>query len=274
MTSRLHDLISVRIGEYALGYGSPEERRETEEHVQTCSECARELNELRLVMEGLARGHGTTPPAALKQRVLAQLAREPQDGPVTVHQAAVTSAPETVRRHGWSGLWLAAAAALLLVVGATSYRSLERENRMAVELGRVAGELTDLQQRLSDNAEQADMVLSILTAGDMHRIELSSGGGTQTSAARAYWSPTRGLLVAADNLPVPPAGRVYQVWLIGSSGSPVSAGLLGSRTAGRGLLIAPPPGGISGGPVTVAVTDEPPGGLSAPTGTKHLIGSL
>ena len=154
------------------------------------------------------------------------------------------------------------------------YLSLERQNRITSELTRVAGEITDLQQRLDDNARQADMVLSILTAGDMRRIELSGAAGPQAPAARAYWSPTRGLLVAADNLPVPPPGRVYQVWLIGSSGGPVSAGLLGSSGGGRGMLIAPPPGGIAAGPVTVAVTDEPPGGLSAPTGGKHLIGSL
>ena len=103
----------------------------------------------------------------------------------------------------------------------------------------------------------------------MQRIELTGSA----SGARAYWSATRGLLVAADQLPVPPPGRVYQVWLIGG-GAPVSAGMLGTPRTGRGMLIAPPPGGIPSGPVTVAVTDEPPGGLPAPTGAKHLVGSI
>ena len=55
---------------------------------------------------------------------------------------------------------------------------------------------------------------------------------------------------------------------------PVSAGLLGEQGSGRGMLIAPPPAGLVPGSVTVAVTDEPPGGLSAPTGDIRLAGSI
>lgn len=271
MTHR-HDVISARLSDYALGYLPAEERREVEEHVRDCTGCAQEVRELLLVMEGLARApEAVVPPPALKQRVLAQLARAPQDPPSATPRAT----PSDTRHSGRSGLWLAAAAALLLVAGGALFVSHGRERRLASELERVAGDVVELQGRLNDYAAQADMALAILTAGDMRRIDLAGGDGTQPSAstARAYWSPTRGLLVAADRLPVPPPGRVYQVWLIGG-GAPVSAGLLGSPTSGRGMLIAPPPQGIAAGPVTVAVTDEPPGGLSAPTGAKHLVGSL
>ena len=271
MTMDRHDMISASLSEYALGSLALAERREVEEHVLECPDCAQELRELMLVMEGLARApESAIPPPDLKQRVLAQLAREPQDAPVP---KVGSVQPQAQTRAGWSGGWLALAAAVIIAVGGALFVSQERERRMASELERVAGEITELQGRLNDYAAQADMAVSILTASDMRRIELAGGDGRQPSAARAYWSPTRGLLVAADRLPVPPPGRVYQVWLIGG-GPPVSAGLLGSPTSGRGMLIAPPPGGITGGPVTIAVTDEPPGGLSAPTGGKHLIGSL
>lgn len=271
MTMHGHDVIAARLGEYALGYLTPEERREVEAHVRECTECAVELQELGLVMEGLARApEPAVPSPALKGRVLARLANEPQDL-LPVAAGPIGAVPS--RRAGWSGAWLAAAAAVILAVGGALFVSHDRERRLATELGRLAGDITDLQARLDSSAAQADMALSILTATDMRRIELTGGSGGQASLARAYWSPTRGLLVAADRLPVPPPGRVYQVWLIGG-GAPVSAGLLGSPTSGRGMLIAPPPGGISSGPVTVAVTDEPPGGLSAPTGAQHLLGSL
>jgi anti-sigma-K factor RskA len=68
--------------------------------------------------------------------------------------------------------------------------------------------------------------------------------------------------------------RIYQVWLIGSGQQPLSAGLLGAQGAARGMLIAPPPAGLALGAVTVAVTDEPPGGLAAPTGSMSLVGSI
>jgi hypothetical protein len=63
------------------------------------------------------------------------------------------------------------------------------------------------------------------------------------------------------------------VWIINGK-SPISAGLLGAPTGGRGMLIVPPPSGAITGPVTIAVTDEPPGGLPAPSGGMHLVGSL
>ncbi|HYJ94323.1 MAG TPA: anti-sigma factor, partial [Vicinamibacterales bacterium] len=112
-----------------------------------------------------------------------------------------------------------------------------------------------------------------LTANDMQPITMSGKENATASIARAYWSPTRGLLIVANDLPVPPPGRIYQVWVIGG-GKPFSAGLLGEQGAGRGMLIAPPPSGVAPGAVTVAVTDEPPGGLPAPSGSIRLAGSL
>ena len=126
-------------------------------------------------------------------------------------------------------------------------------------------EAADLRQRLDRYAGQADLAVSILTANDMQPIAMSGKENATASTARAYWSPTRGLLIVANDLPVPPPGRIYQVWVIGG-GKPFSAGLLGEQGAGRGMLIAPPPSGVAPGAVTVAVTDEPPGGLPAPSG--------
>ena len=262
MTSQ-HEATTALLEEYALGYLSPDERRQVEEHVRTCADCSAALSDLTLVMEGLARApEAVAPPPALKQRVLQNLEPAP----------AASDAQSGTRRGGGRLVpWLAAAAAVILLVGSLVV-SQRRENQLSFELQRLAGDVVDLQRRLDEVGGQSDLALSILTAPDMRPINLAAGDGS-SSAARAYWSPTRGLLVAADRLPVPPAGRVYQVWLIGS-GAPVSAGLLTSPTSGRGMLIAPPPGGIAAGPVTVAVTDEPPGGLAAPTGGKHLIGSL
>ena len=72
----------------------------------------------------------------------------------------------------------------------------------------------------------------------------------------------------------PPVGRVYQVWLIEPGAPrPVSAGVIDAASGGRGMLLVPPPAGVGSSPVVVAVTDEPRGGVPAPTGSKHLAGS-
>jgi hypothetical protein len=76
------------------------------------------------------------------------------------------------------------------------------------------------------------------------------------------WSPARksGFLVV-HNLPTPPAGKQYQVWVI-AAGQPVSAGVFDVDSLGHASLIvpvgAPRPDGF-------AVTLEPAGGGPAPS---------
>ena len=82
MTMDRHDTIGALLDEYALGQLSQEERRDVETHVRECDVCAADLRELTIVMEGLAHSPDpVTPSPALRQRVLASLARQPQEPP-------------------------------------------------------------------------------------------------------------------------------------------------------------------------------------------------
>ena len=271
MTDPSHDRIAPHLSDYAFGFLAADERAAVDAHVRGCAECIREVEELRLVMHGLARvPDAIAPPADLKRRVLDRLARERQPAP----RDGVAAERAGARRAGWNGAWLAAAAALILVLAGGLLRGIVQQRRTAGTLAARTAEVDALHQRLATYASQADLALSILTAGDMRRAELTGGNDPRAgSVARAYWSPTRGLLIAADRLPAPPAGRVYQVWII-TGRTPLNAGLLGSPENGRGMLIVPAPAAGAAGPITIAVTDEPPGGLPAPTGNKHLVGSL
>jgi anti-sigma-K factor RskA len=284
MTMNRHDTIGAMLDEYVLGRLSQDERRNVERHVRECDVCAADLRELSTVMEGLAQTvDPVPPPPALKQRVIASLASQPQEPPFASQKSNVATMPPpptTVIRRGVHPGWLAAAAVVILGFGAALYsaytsRSLLLEELQQARTVAVDGEerARELQRQLMQNAGQADLVVSILTATDTQSIALAGRENATGSTARAYWSPTRGLLIVANDLPVPPPGRIYQVWIIGGSG-PVSAGLLGEQGSGRGMLIAPPPSGTTPGPVTVAVTDEPPGGLPAPSGSIRLAGSL
>ena len=276
MTMDRHDMIGAMLDEYALGQLSQDERRDVETHVRECDVCTADLRELAVVMEGLAHSiEPVTPPAALKQRVIASLALEPQEPPRRPADAnVVTLPPKTVViRRGVHPAWLAAAALVILAFGALLYSSDATRRLLVDDLQEAQATSAELQQQLDQYTGQADLAVSILTASDMRPIVMAGRENATASTARAYWSPTRGLLIVADSLPVPPPGRIYQVWVIGG-GTPVSAGLLGQQGSGRGMLIAPPPRGLAAGTVTVAVTDEPPGGLPAPSGSIRLAGSL
>jgi len=276
MTMDRHETIGAMLDEYALGQLSQDERRTVETHVRECDTCAADLRELAVVMEGLAHSlDPVTPPPALKQRVMSSLASQPQEPARTVVEPnAVAIPPKGVKiRRGVHPGWLAAAAVVILGLGVALY-SVDATRRLLIDdVQEAQAAVADLQRRLDLNAEQADLAVSILTATDMQPVAMSGKENATGSTARAYWSPTRGLLIVANDLPMPPPGRIYQVWVIGS-GTPFSAGLLGEQGVGRGMLIAPPPRGVAPGAVTVAVTDEPPGGLPAPSGSIRLAGSL
>jgi anti-sigma-K factor RskA len=283
MTMDRHETIGALLDEYALGQLSQDERRDVETHVRECDVCAADLRELTFVMEGIAQTlDPVTPPPALKQRIIASLALQPQEPPRSAGESnVVTLAPRgAVIRRGVHPAWLAAAAVLILGLGAALYSANATRSLLVDDVQQAQAEAAEaqsaaasLQRQLDQYAKQADLVVSILTAGDMRPIAMAGRENATGSTARAYWSPTRGLLIVADNLPVPPPGRIYQVWVIGGT-TPVSAGLLGEQGSGRGMLIAPPPPGVAPGTVTVAVTDEPPGGLPAPSGSIRLAGSL
>ena len=83
-------------------------------------------------------------------------------------------------------------------------------------------------------------------------------------------SRARGLLFAANALPPLPAGRIYQLWYL-TPAAPVSAGLLQPDAGGQVVTAFQPPanGVVAAG---FAVSIEPEGGVTAPTGALYLAG--
>lgn len=277
MSDPRHDRISQQLVDYALDELTPAERRDVDAHLRECDAC---VTELEGITESIALLADTAPPQqlppALKDRVLSAVAMQPQEPAVRTASTAVkagkadsTRSQATSRRLRWLPL---AAAIMLVALAATLY--LRESSRRSIEQDaqRASAEVTSLRERLQRFSAQTDLALSILTASDMREVPLAGRDTAAAAAARAYWSPTRGLLLVADRLPAAPPGRIYQVWVI-DSGQPTSAGLLGEPGSGRGMLVAPPPQPGSAGTVTIAVTDEPPGGLPAPSGTIRLAGS-
>jgi Anti-sigma-K factor rskA/Putative zinc-finger len=67
-----HPRIRDLLGPYVAGMLEPEEEREVEEHLETCSRCSEEVLDLRLAHERLTdlAGFTQTPPAGLKERVM------------------------------------------------------------------------------------------------------------------------------------------------------------------------------------------------------------
>jgi anti-sigma-K factor RskA len=248
-------------GAYALGLLEGEERNAFEAHLATCAECRAEVRAFGRVTGGLDLAvDQLEPPATLRARVLAN---------------AVPSG----RRIGSAGrtaalpYWLAAAAAIAAV--AVGIHAASLRNRIEVledELVTVRSEASALRQDLDSaraGAAIGQRVRYVLAASDVKRVDLAGQTLAPTALGRAFWSPSQGLIFAA-NLPAAPPDRVYQLWLVKDTG-PISAGLL-EADAGALTLVTEPldPRGAQ----ALAVTLEPAGGVPAPTGPMYLLGKI
>jgi hypothetical protein len=151
-------------------------------------------------------------------------------------------------------------------------------------IGSLEDQLRDAQERVvtvegqvavhRSRADVAEERNTILTAADTRLINLSGKEKAPNAAGKAYWSPSRGLVFTASNLPQPPPGQQYQLWVIppGAGSAPVSAGMLDLDPTGSATRVGGAPSSL---PVAaVAVSLEPAGGSPAPTGAIVLVGAL
>ncbi|MET3933308.1 anti-sigma factor [Arthrobacter sp. OAP107] len=108
-------------------------------------------------------------------------------------------------------------------------------------------------------ANQNDPFRQVIEAQDARQATVDvSGGGTATVSI----SPSHdALVVRMKDVPPPPAGKVYQMWLIPKDGStPVSEGLMDAEALSKPALVK----GI-GSAASLGITVEPVGGSATPT---------
>jgi anti-sigma-K factor RskA len=266
MTTSDHEELRSQLGAFVLGALSPAEEAEVRAHVAVCDECAAEVRALRPVVDALAWSvEPVEPPPAVRERVLRSTAM-----PARERSTAVKSIPVLP--------WLAAAASLVLAAALGVYASqlrgrvqtLEQELREAI-LQVQAGERQTAQARLV--ATNAQRQLSVIAAPDVAQVALKGQAVAPQASARALWSRSRGLLLAASNLPELPPGRTYQFWVI-SGKTPISDGWIFKTDASGGVttMFATPV--TLPAPTAMAVSIEPEGGSASPMGAIYLVGPL
>ena len=255
-----HDALRSLAGAYALGVASEAERREFDAHLATCEECRHELAEIRRVNEALAMATpaAAAPPADLRRRIVEAANRDRQS-----------------RAPGRSVLpwWIAAAASIAAVFLGAQWWSVSWElSDLHAELASTRERLTiaeSLRASAERTATENTSRLAVLTAADSITIPLAGQPPSPNATGRVVWSPTRGVIFSAANLPPLPAGRVYQLWAV-TAPAPVGL-MLVTPAAGQADQVATVPPAIA--PTAFALTIEPEGGSPGPTGPMYLVGS-
>lgn len=238
------------------------------------------------VLDALGRAvPQVAPPPGLRARVLATAtgelpaasAREieiaaPETETIAPETAITAPRSEAAPASRWP--WLLAAAAALVAVGTSlgwvSARSeVERLQAVVADLRTSATALLNVRAQFDREQTARQRAAAILSAQDVTYTALAGVAPVTAARARVYVSPTRGMLMAAEDLPPLPGGRVYQLWII-VAGRPVSGGVFELEANGRAQVIGDAPPGAA---EAFAVTVEPAGGLPAPSGPQVLLGT-
>lgn len=235
------------VGAFALGAMEAEEQAALRAHLITCDqphlEVQNALGAGMLLAESL---DPVTPSPALRDRLMATIERTPQ-----AHRPPAPALTATMGR-GWLD-WLSPRVARPFALAAV------------VALLAVGVWNLSLQSELGQRDAALRAVANAI-AGSQVAVRVDG------SAGRGYVVDTPGAgaaLVVADLISLPP-DRLYELWLIDATGTPVAVGTFDSKD---GVVAVVPVERDLTGYATFAVTVEAER-VAAPSGTPVMIGDL
>lgn len=263
------DLAAGRAAElaelYALNAVDDAERTAIEEYLDSAPAAERAAfdERVRQARETLATSFTAEeePPAGLLDRIMAALpAQDPAAGAGAHPGQRPTAEPPVVARP----VREAAELSVTDELGAARKRRDERRRPQGMRnwlVGIAAAAIIALGGVGVGAyvANQNDPLNQVLQAGDLRQATVNvTGGGTATVSV----SPsTDAIVVKMNDVPAPPPGKVYQMWLIPKDGSaPVSQGLMDAEALSKPAVVK----GISSA-AALGITVEPTGGSASPT---------
>jgi hypothetical protein len=253
------DDMHMLTGSYALDAVTGPEQEDFERHLRGCASCADEVRGLRETAARLAMAKTVRPPARMQERVLAATYQVRQLPPVLdesherdqrrakVSRLFAGRRPAGRRRHPVRTVWIPAAVAVASVAAAVTFG--------LTQVG--------TQQQLDAVRASSAAVTRIVQAPDA-RIE---GMGTSVGGRVTviFSGQQRTAVITAAGMTTPPAGQVYQLWVMGPA-SVKSAGLLTPADQATPVLAS----GIQPGD-RIGITVEPSAGTSTPTTTPVVL---
>jgi anti-sigma-K factor RskA len=234
----------VLAGAYAVhAIDDDAERARFERHLRRCQECSDELRRMSAIATRLGFAAAAPPPPRLREHVLAAASRTRQLPPPVGHDASPGEPrPGSARRLAWA---IAGASFAVIIVLSTA--------------------LLRTQNELDKATAREAAVVAVLSAPDARAMSrATSAGGTATVV---YSLARHALIVTSANLPPPPAGKVYELWLLGPP-HVRAAGLLPAVVHNHTAPVLVPH--LAAGD-QLGVTVEPAGGTSRPTTTPILV---
>ena len=245
-----HDEATELLALVALDAIDHEERAELERHVETCSPCRRELDQMREVAFALGNSVEELPPG-LWNNIAARL--HPDEAtPLAVLGSADLNEPSA-----------------LVLLPALDHRSKRNRIAMSAVIGAMAAALIALSlslvsanHRVNDyknalgNANSRAVAAALVAPG--HRI-VELGTVATPALAEFVVLPNGSGYLVKSHLPTLSSASTYQLWGI-IDGKPISLALMGSAPTFTAYTVVGPPA-----PSTIGISIEPAGGSPSPT---------
>ena len=241
---------------YALGALDGQEKQALEAHLRSCPACTQQLGAARqrTALIGMA-----APPLAPRSQVKAALMDKLRAEKPSSSQP-VQSKSGKIR---W-GLRFSLGFGLATAVLAFATFELARQDL------KRGDQIKQMQAQLSQDAAAMQAMGQVTGAPDSAMITLLQQPGGPPGQAHVMYNARMGMGVYSGQLAPTPAGKSYQLWLVPSSGNPVSAGLVDANQQSGAMVVHLAPGLVA---KAFAVTIEPQGGMPQPTGPKVLVGT-
>lgn len=249
-----HDAAFPEVGALALGALPRDEARLVRAHVENCAVCSAEFDAMTRVVAAMpiAPRGGTMAPgrsSAVRGRLMARAAQG---------QAHNRSSGNVSRA-------LAIAASVAVIALGLAYYN---QHSAQQELIAGAAKRDSVIAALNTLIRERDTELAAITGPAVSVMELSSTG-IHPPTARMFWDKaTNKWTLFAHGLTTPKAGRTYELWLV-TADKKIPAGTFKPGDDGSAVVratYAMQPADLK----AIAITDEPDGGVSAPTGAVVL----
>lgn len=263
---------------YATGALSEAEKAEVELRALQYPEIKAELDLIIDTLDRYAQMHAVTPPAHLRDKVLAVVA---QNTPATADKGPEKNnfkAAENNTHNGTISInrgqpksgtalfnWLVAASlALLLSSSALNiyfYRNWKNsEQNLALAMASQQQYAQNIQQ-VRQQLNQSQQTLALITDQATLRVPLKGVNKMPEAQVMVYWHrPSQHLALDVAQLPVPPNGKQYQLWAL-ADGKPIDAGLINTPEEKEQLQLMKNVAAAQ----AFAITLEPQGGSVNPT---------
>jgi anti-sigma-K factor RskA len=273
--------------QYVMGTVTAQERQEVACLSHIYPEIAAEIHSLEASMEAFAISMKKTPPADLKNKILASLhelvinesdLQETQTPHLTVTSNQENNSNPSFENFSKgnmvampSNLFKIAASILLLLSASLGYLLYDKNRNLETQIEILAKVKNEIEIKERTIALQTNQ-LSVIQNPNFTKVALA-GVPTKSpdSKVTIYWNKqSKDVYLSVQNLPLPATDKQYQLWAI-ADGKPVDMGMLSNENMDSLFQKMKTIGNAQ----AFAITLEKKGGVPSPTMTEmYVVGGV